>query len=111
MAARYAEASLPQKSQFLRPRASGLIAFSMRLLSMFMRPSLTYRLSLGNKVYVYEIAIPILLFGRTVGYVSSIHFSKTCMVGYDISRRFALRSSGLRFASSALDSTSYSFLI
>ena len=94
-----------------RPSASGLIAFSMRLLSMFMRPSLTYRLSLGNKVYVYEIAIPILLFGRTVGYVSSIHFSKTCMVGYDISRRFALRSSGLRFASSALDSTSYSFLI
>lgn len=66
MAARYADASLPQKSQFLRP-------------------SLTYLESLGSRVYVYDMAMPILLFGRTVGYVSSIHFSKTCMVGYDIS--------------------------
>lgn len=32
--ARTADASLPQKSQFLRPMANGLIAFSSPLLSM-----------------------------------------------------------------------------
>lgn len=54
-------------------------------------------------VRVGDMGLPILLFGRIVGYVSSIHFSKICMVGYDISRHFALRSSAVSLASAALD--------
>ena len=67
IAARYAEASFPQKSQFFLPIANGRTARSTGLLSIVMRPSLTYLESLGRSAYVYSMACPILLLGRTVG--------------------------------------------
>ena len=57
MAARYADASLPQKSQFLRPRAKGLMTFSIRLLSRSILPSFTKDESLGSREKAYFLTL------------------------------------------------------